>query len=300
MNIRGLSAFRAVMEFGTVTEAANRLHITQPAMSRLISTLEQDLGFKLFHRRRKRLFPTAEAEVFYRDAQRILAAVDEIPRLARDIRAHVGTRLRIVTMPRAAEGFVVPALCRFAEAYPRVHHTVEVQSRVDIERWVSRQQFDIGVGALPAVHEAIRTEELCRVPAMAVMASNHRLAARPVIPVEELVDEPMVASKPGTMLRRSMDEIMERAGAAPLIRTECGNGVVACQLAGAGVGITICDALTSQSFIGPDAVLVPIEPRFEMVFGVLYPAASRPETVTTAFTEILREIIAEKLAAIGL
>lgn len=293
MNLHKLAAFRAVMELRTLTEAANHLHITQPAMSRLISSLERDLDIKLFHRRRKRLIPTTEAESFFRVAQRILASIDELPRLVHDIRSHAGTRLRVVSMPRVAEVFVVPALQRFSKLYPRVNHTVEILSRIDMEQWISRQHFDIGLGALPTVHASLRTEELCKVPAVAVMSSSHRLAKRKSITADELADEPLVAPISGTMNRQNMDTILENASITPNIRTECGSGVLACHLAAAGIGITICDALTPRSYMQPDTVLVPIEPRFDMAFGILYPTAVTPESVTTAFTEILKEVVAE-------
>lgn len=300
MNLRSLAAFRAVMEHGTVTEAAEHLHITQPAMSRLISGLERELDIKLFHRRRKRLLPSAEGEAFYREAQRILAAVEEIPRLAQDIRAHAGARLRVVAMPRFAASLVVPALERFTAAFPRIHHTVEVLSRVDMERWVSRRQFDIGVGALPAVDGALQTEELFRVPAVAVLALNHPLARRRSINAHELADEPLIMPATGTMIRHQMTEILERAGVVPQIRTESGSSVLACRLARAGVGITISDALTPRSFVGRDVALVPIEPRYEMAFGTLTPATREAEAATTAFARILKDVVRESLAAAGL
>lgn len=299
MNLRSLAAFRAVMEHGTVTEAAEHLHITQPAMSRLISGLERDLNIKLFHRRRKRLVASAEGEAFYREVQRILTAVEEIPRLAQDIRTHAGARLRVVAMPRFAASLVVPALERFTAAYPRIHHTVEVLSRVDMERWVSRRQFDIGVGALPAVDAALQTEELFRVPAVAVMSLVHPLAHRQSITAQELKDEPLVMPATGTMIRRQMDEILERAGIVPNVRTESGSSVLACRLARAGIGITVSDALTPRSFVGEGVALVPIEPIYQMAFGTLSPATKEAETTTTAFTEILKEVVKENLAAAG-
>ncbi len=298
MNFRSLAAFRAVMEFGTVTEAAAQLNITQPAMSRLISALETELDIKLFHRRKKRLIPTSEAEIFFHVAQRTLAAVDELPSLVQDIRAHAGARLRVVAMPRVAESILIPALNRFSIKYPRINHTVEILSRVDMERWVSQQHFDVGLGALPTVHSALTSEELCRVPAVAVMSPDHRFAGRKSIQVGELIGEPLIASMPGTMIRRNMDSIFENAGISPQIRTECGSGALACRLAAAGAGITICDAMTPKSVVGPRMAQVEIEPRFEMAFGILYPANSTPEAVTEEFTSILKEVVAEQLAGI--
>lgn len=300
MNFRHLAAFRALMECASVTEAAKKLHITQPALSRMIMALEQELDVKLFHRQRKRLLPTAGAERIYREAQRILAAVDDIGRLAQDIRSHVGSRLRVVTIPRAARCLVVPALRRFSEIYPAIHHSVEVQARVDMELWINRQQFDVGIGALPAVHEALLTEELCDVPLAVVMSPEHRYANWTQISVEDLLDEPLIALKPGYMLRRHVDQMFEQAGATPTIRTECGNSMLACQLAGAGVGVTICDLLSMRTINESGATIVPIEPEYKVTFGILYPVAKEPDEVTLAFTEILREVVNEELARIGL
>lgn len=299
MNLRRLAAFRAIMECGSVTEAAKKLHITQPAISRLIMALEEDLDIKLFNRQRNRLTPTPGAELIYREAQRILAAVDDFPRLAQDIRSHVGSRLRVITMPRAGRCFVVPALRKFTERYPAIHHTIEVQARVDMEMWISRQQFDVGIGALPAVHESLVTEELCSVPLAVVMAPEHPFSNRSELTVKDLVDEPMIALKPGYMLRRYMDEVFEQAGARPLIRTECANSQLACQLAEAGAGLTICDTMSVKIIGGPNAVAVPIKPEFTVTFGILYPAGKEPDDVTRAFTAILREVADENFAALA-
>lgn len=299
MNVRRLAAFRAIMECGSVTEAAKKMHITQPAISRLIAGLEEELDIKLFHRQRKRLTPTPGADLIYREAQRILAAIDDFPRLAQDIRSHVGARLRIITMPRAGRCLVVPALQRFSAEYPLIHHTVEVQARVDMELWISRQQFDVGVGALPAVHDALVTEELCSVPLAAVMSPRHHFANRESLTIKDLLKEPLVALKPGYMLRRYMDELFESAGAKPYIRTECANSMLACHLAGAGVGITICDTLSMATFGAPDTVVVPIEPTHNVTFGILYPAARELDDVARSFTQILREVANERVASIN-
>lgn len=94
MNLKRLQAFRAVFEAGSVTHAAQRLHTTQPAVSRLISDLEVALGLALFVRERRRLVPTLEGQIFYREAERALAAVDQIVDIAHDIRTLKGAHLR--------------------------------------------------------------------------------------------------------------------------------------------------------------------------------------------------------------
>jgi DNA-binding transcriptional LysR family regulator len=93
MNLKRLQGFHAVIESGSVTNAAQRLHMTQPALSRIIRDLEEELGLALFIRQHQRLVPTAEARVFFREAERALAAVDQIVDIARDIRTLQGAHL---------------------------------------------------------------------------------------------------------------------------------------------------------------------------------------------------------------
>ena len=93
MNLKRLQAFRAVYETRSVTAAAQRLHMTQPAVSRLISDLEKELGLQLFARQRQRLVCTEDGRSFFHEAERALAAVDQVVDIARDIRTLKGASI---------------------------------------------------------------------------------------------------------------------------------------------------------------------------------------------------------------
>src|SRR5437868_6942450 len=99
MKIRQLEAFRAVMLCQTVTRAAEMLHISQPAATRLIADLEESVGFALFERVRGRLYPTAEAQVLYEEVQRSLVGVERIALAAQDIRELQRGSLQIAAAP---------------------------------------------------------------------------------------------------------------------------------------------------------------------------------------------------------
>ena len=96
MRMHNLRALSLVIETGTVTKAAERLFLTQPQVSRLISELEDELGFVCFSRKGRALVPTKEGIRFYAEAKRILMGFDEIPGIAEDIRLNRGKKLNIV------------------------------------------------------------------------------------------------------------------------------------------------------------------------------------------------------------
>ncbi|MEO1310396.1 MAG: LysR family transcriptional regulator, partial [Pseudomonadota bacterium] len=111
-SLSALQAFAAVMRHGTVTEAARRLHIAQPALSRLVAQCEESLGVKLFKRQRKRLFPTEVAEQILPDIERLLASHAELPFLATGLESGSGSIFRIAAAPRLADGLVGCAVQR--------------------------------------------------------------------------------------------------------------------------------------------------------------------------------------------
>ena len=87
LKIRQVEAFRALMQRHTVTRAAQALHISQPAVSRLLSDFESGVGFKLFERQQGRLLPTSEARVLYDEVERAFVGLDRIALAAQQIRA---------------------------------------------------------------------------------------------------------------------------------------------------------------------------------------------------------------------
>jgi DNA-binding transcriptional LysR family regulator len=87
LNIKKLKCFRAVVIHGSLVAAANVMNLSQPATSRLISTLEDELKLKLFKREKRRLVLTPEGKEFYRETEKILSNLDDLPRIVQEIKA---------------------------------------------------------------------------------------------------------------------------------------------------------------------------------------------------------------------
>ena len=196
MNLRRLQAFRAVFEMRSVTRAAERLHMTQPAVSRLVGDLEQELGLALFVRQRRRLVPTIEGQAFYREAEKALAAVDQIVDIARDIRTLKGTHLRVVAPMLTAFGILPAAVSAFRALHPHTRISLEIKDLRDIADWVANGPFDIGVTALPFQDERVDCELLTTVRTVLVLPKRHRLAARRVVQLKDLRDENVILPSP--------------------------------------------------------------------------------------------------------
>lgn len=271
MNIKALRAFRATITEGSLAGAARIVHLSQPAVSRLISGLEGELRLNLFERSGRRLVPTREGLAFFREAGRILDNLDEVPRIAADIRAGRSEMLRVVAMPRIARAIISPAIAALVAADPDTRVSLDIRARREAGKWLAGREYDIGVGALPVDHPEIETELLLRVRAQALIPADWPLADRSSVTADALADVPIIRLLPGLLLREQLDDFFRSAGVVPREICEVASSELACALACDGVGVTIADELVASQVAGGSARLVPIEPERWMSFGVLLP-----------------------------
>lgn len=296
MNIKALRAFRATLSEGTLAAAGKILNLSQPAVSRLISGLEGELRIPLFDRSRRNLTPTPEGLAFYRDAGRILDNLDEIPRIAAEIRAGRTESLRIVAMPRIAASLVSPAVARFLASNESASVSLDVRARREAGKWLAGRQYDIGIGSLPVDHPDIRTELLLRVRAQALIHEDHPLATKAEISGEDLVGQPIIRLMQGLLLREQSDDIFQSAGITPKHVCEVASSQLACSLVSDGAGITIADELVAAHVVSKNIRLIPIIPERWMSFGILYPKNSSQSKSGNLFVDELRNHV-QSLAA---
>ena len=120
MNLRQIEAFKAVIESGTVTQAAERLAISQPAVSKLLQSFERGSGLTLFTREKGRLSPTTEARLLYEEVERIFQGAGRVRQAADEIRSLKRGLLSIGVMPALSVGFAQEILARLHVSQPGV------------------------------------------------------------------------------------------------------------------------------------------------------------------------------------
>ena len=289
MNIKALRAFRATLSEGSLAAAGAQLHLSQPAVSRLISSLEGELRLTLFDRSGRNLTPTTEGTAFYREAGRILDNLDEIPKIAAEIRAGRKESLRIVAMPRIAQSLVSPCVGQLLRRNPEASVNLDVRARREAGKWLAGREYDIGVGALPVDHPEIQTELLLRVRAQAILPAEHPLATRTELSGEELAEQPIIRLMHGLLLRDQLDDIFRSAGLEPSQACEVASSQMACALVADGGGITIADELVASQIPGDRLRLVPLTPERWMSFGLLIPKSRELSESCRDFVQILKE-----------
>jgi DNA-binding transcriptional LysR family regulator len=191
MELRHLRYFAAVAAHGSFSRAAQNLHLTQPALSRQVKDLEEELGVPLLVRGNNAVTLTEAGEVFYEEARDLLARADQaIQRVRGEARHEI---LRVGYGPSLTSGIMPRALERFQATVPRVRIELEDLSPREMSEKAAAAQLDLVI--VPASVEGsikgFQWSELRRMSLVLVMAQTHPLAKLAKIPPKRLNGLPL-------------------------------------------------------------------------------------------------------------
>jgi DNA-binding transcriptional LysR family regulator len=191
MELRHLRYFAAVAAHGSFSRAANNLHLTQPALSRQVRDLEEEIGVPLFVRGTNTLTLTEAGEVFYEEARDLLARADQaVQRVRGEARSET---LRVGYGPSLTAGILPRALERFQSEVPRVRIELEDLSPREIGEKVKGGLLDLVImpESTQALIKGFQWTELRRLALVLVMAPTHPLAKLAKIPPKRLNGLPL-------------------------------------------------------------------------------------------------------------
>ncbi|BBK38012.1 LysR family transcriptional regulator [Allostella sp. ATCC 35155] len=300
VTMRQLEAFCAVIDHQTVTEAARVMRLSQPAVSKLVATLEQDTRLSLFRRDRRRLVPTEEGLILHRQAQAIFDRLHDIERLSEELRNLAGGRLNIVTMMALGRTFLPDAMSAFLRERPAVVASLHVRSSRTVVDQIAGQQADLGFTMLPSEDPAVVARVLCRLKGVCVLPPDHRLAAQPVIRADDLEGERFISFSLDSSMRRSIDEVFEREGVRRQLTIDAYVSAAACSFVANGMGVSIVEPFTAWDFVRLGQVVArPFEPDVVFEFRMLRPAGRPPSLLAEAFATQVERLLVEHIALTG-
>jgi DNA-binding transcriptional LysR family regulator len=291
MNFKALRAFSLVMEFGSVTAAADKLRLSTPAVSRLIGQLESETKLKLFNRTHRGLSPTEAGHLFMKEAQRILTDLEELPDVIRKIKRHTFQRLSILTTPRLVPGLIVPALARLSQRDPNVRCSLDVQPKWELERSLTRNRYDICAAILPVPTNTLSVRPLYRIASEVLMPKSHRLASRDLVTAQDLQHERMIGFLPGQFLRRQVSDLFRNAGVEMEFCMEISNSTVAADLTRSNCGLSVVDRLLCAGTNMAGLKTVPFHPQIWTTAGLLMSKEDVPSAPAALFIDCIADVL---------
>jgi DNA-binding transcriptional LysR family regulator len=212
MDTRQLQAFCEVVERKSFSLAAEKLGVTQPAVSLQVRALEKRLGTQLLDRSGRRVVPTESGLKLYRSAQRLLALEEEIVNeLAEEATGALDGTFEIGASTGPGGVVLSQLLCQFAELHPALHIALSVFDTQTVVERVADRSLQLGVvGAAPR-HRGVEYEPFFRDTVVLACPPGHRFANRTVA-LSELKDEQLIVMQDGAGVRQMIEDELRRVG----------------------------------------------------------------------------------------
>lgn len=213
MELRVLRYFLTIAREGSITNAANVLHVTQPTLSRQIHDLEEELGQRLFVRGSRNMSLTAEGMILRKRAEEIISMVDKTEAEFHSMSNVVSGDIYIGGGETEAVKLIAQIVCELRSAYPEIHHHLYSGNAEDVTERLDKGLLDFGLLIQPA---DISKYDYLNIPAKdtwgVIMRKDSSLAEKETIRKEDLLNVPLICSRQVISKERHRNEFAEWFG----------------------------------------------------------------------------------------
>lgn len=274
-------ALMSAVESGSLKAAAENLDCTQSAVSHMISSLEEELGFRLLRRGRSGVRLTDEGERLLGAARALLSSEEQLRQTAASIRGLDQGTVRIGAFTSVAVHWLPPVLKEFQRDYPNVEFKLLNGDYHDVNEWLSDGSVDIGFVALPC-EVRCETITLMEDRLLAILPKDSRYASYPRFPLTECEREPFIS------LLQSSDHdarrALESAGVKPNVRFYTKDDYAIIAMVEQGLGMSIMPELLLKGR-HDELLTLPLVPEAKRTIGIAYAAHSHPGPATQRFCD---------------
>ncbi|XDZ66511.1 LysR family transcriptional regulator [Alphaproteobacteria bacterium LSUCC0684] len=286
LKMRHLDVFDALFDAGSVSRAAERLNISQPAVSLALGNLEKELGFQLFHRDRGFFAPTSEALLLYDEVQKSMAALSRVEKRADEIRSGESGAIRIGTNGTLAFNFLPGIIAEFQQDYPDVYIEIIIQASRQISSWVASRQIDIGFIDTPVPVAGLEAE-IHPLPCVCIMREDDALTHLDRIGPRDLKDRHIIAITGDHNVDRQLQKVMSIEGVELKYKVSCTYFALARRLVSSGNYLAIVDPINGSVPNTDGVVSRPFDPPIFHDLAMITSHDQKPDRVETRFKNII-------------
>jgi DNA-binding transcriptional LysR family regulator len=288
MKLRHLEVFHALMSASTMTDAAKKLNISQPALSVMLKHAEAQLGISLFERIKGRLRPTPEAEALFPEAEGVFRRLETINRMAKDLREGRSGSLAIAATPTLANAFLPFGIVEFQKRYPNIEFKLDAVTTPEVANRVAHREVDLGLVYAPTLFHGTEAEVIGTSEISCALRRDHPLAIKAQLSPKDLEQFRIVtyaSTHPvGQLIAQSfLDNDAEmRAGA------RISHSMTCCLIANESDSVALIDRIAFDYRNFPEMTLVPLVPAITSNITFLWQADQVRSVAAMQFASILR------------
>lgn len=257
LSTRQLRAFLALADERSFTKAAAACHLSQPAFSALVRTLEQALGTRLFDRDTRSVQLTPEGRLFEPSARQLLG---DFGRVVNDLSDHVERRkgrVHVAALPSLAAGWLPAIFAEFRAAWPGIDLNLSDLLSDPCIDLVRSSQADFALASTGASHTGLSSQLLCTDKFYLVCRKDHPLAAEKALTLKKLVPYPFIHMSRNSSVRQALDAALHPLQTNTLLEVDQLATVTG--MVEAGLGISVVPALTLFHFTRDSLVTRPLD-----------------------------------------
>jgi len=291
MNLNHLAIFHAVAQAGSMTQGAERLDISQPAVSKQVQELEHSLGVHLFDRIGRRVRLSQAGEILANYARLLFALEHEAEEAMADVRA-VGRGRLVIGASTTIGTYLLPGvLADFWRRHPKVELLVEIENTEQVHRRLAGLQLDVGLTEGFVEEAELEAEVFYRDELVVIAAPRHPLARQPRVPLSALRDEPFILREPGSGTRAVEERALGRLKLPVRVVMALGSTEAIKRVVAEGVGLAIVSRLAvgAECAAGTLATLPVAGLRIARPLHLVRRKGRRDGPALQAFCGVLRE-----------
>jgi len=290
LNLHLLRIFTSVAEHNSFSRAAHALYISQPAVSKGVQELEEQVGLPLLDRSHRTLALTEAGILLYQYAQRLFAVEQAAETALEQLQGLQRGHQALGASHTAGTYLLPPLMSRFHERYPGVHLSLEIANTQTILVDLQTKPLDLAFveGPVKAKDLTIspwRTDHL-----VAIVPPNHRLVMEQPVTLADLAAEPYVQRELGSGTREIVEEAFRQMGLELKVAIELGSNQAVKQTVIAGLGISILSDATIALEVSAQALAVVAikDYDFSRTLSQVMPKERPLSLAATAFLELIR------------
>ncbi|MGY8827587.1 MAG: LysR family transcriptional regulator [Candidatus Latescibacterota bacterium] len=295
MDLYQLRGFYEIARERSFTRAAEKLFLTQPAISLQIKALESELGERLLDRNRRNICLTMAGEVLFGHVQHIFAHLESAKNEMAALREELRGRLVIGTSDTNCTYILPSVLSQYRQSYPGVELDIRNRMSPEVANLVAADEVDLGLATLPVKHRDLVEEFLFERREVLICRPDHALGKRKNISLDKVVEYPLLALERGSTSRQLLDGAFAERDLHPQFSMELGGVEVMKRFVEIGLGVALVPQVAVEVEVERGTIhALSVRGLKTRQVGLVEHRGRKRSPAATAFVEILQAQLAHK------
>lgn len=286
---QGLQVFVHVVEKENFSRAAEELHMTQPAVSQYIRSLEETIGTRLLERTNKYVRLNKAGEIVYHHAKEILGLYTNMQALVDDLVHKASGPLSIGASYTFGEYVLPPMLAKLQSMYPDIQPALHIANTAEVAHFVATHQLDVGIVEGHFKDFELHVEEFAEDEMVLVAASNHVLTEKEEVTAKDLESARWIVREKGSGTKEAVEKVFQQLVISPKKRMNFSSTQSIKGAVEAGLGITLLSQWTIQKELeNAELSIIPVSGLpFKREFSIITKSPFQTKALEV-FIELLR------------